>query len=273
MSWSNPTEILTNPSNQFISWNGSKDGGYFYYDEKLPEKKDGKDVYVKTKISLPVTFLALDILHTIKGFSDSEQKPYWSNEVRNISTEKLNVRCGKQSVEIGLYKDIKDRLAKLGADYTQSVYIAIKDAKGELMIANINMKGAALSSWIEFRNKVKDGIHKNAIVVKSTKEGKKGAVTYLMPEFQLVPISEETGNKATELDKELQSYLTKYLAKNQIEESKDAEKEIAAMVENAHQNTYGTSVSEGMSDLEKASFGIKEDENPIGLIDDGQLPF
>lgn len=270
MSWSNPTETLTNPAKMFISWNGASDGGYFYYDVKTGEKKEGKDVYEKRKIELPVTFLALDMLHTIKGFSDADQKQFWSNEVKDLRVEKLNVRLGKNTTELGLYSEIKDKLAKKGADYTQSVYVAIKDADEKLIIANVNMKGAALSAWIEFRQAVKEEIHKNAITIKTTKEGKKGAVKYLMPVFQLVKISEETAKTAFTLDTELQAYLTKYLDKNKAEE---AEEELAHRVEKANESVYATKDEPEMSNHESimGEGQQKPNEDVSNLVDD--LPF
>lgn len=270
MSWSNPTETLTNPAKMFISWNGASDGGYFYYDVKTGEKKEGKDVYEKRKLELPITFLALDMLHTIKGFSDADQKQFWSNEVKDLRTEKLNVRLGKNTTELGLYSEIKDKLAKKGADYTQSVYVGIKNEEGKLVIANVNMKGAALSAWIEFRQAVKEEIHKNAITIKTTKEGKKGAVKYLMPVFQLVKISEETGKEAFALDSELQAYLKKYLDKNKSEES---EAELAQRIEKANESVYATKDEPTMSNHEAIMGEGQQKENAFIDEEDLDLPF
>ena len=235
MSRSNPTELAVNPATRFFSWNGA-DGHFFYFDKNKGEK--GENVILK----LPFTFLTLDVLSTIKGYSDADQTGYWSNEIRDLSKEKFNVRAKKHTVELGLYSEIKGNLAKIGADYTQSVYIAYKNESGELVIANVNMKGAALSAWIEFRNKHRKAIEEEkAVTVKSFTTGKKGAVTYKMPTFELLDVTPETNAKAVELDKVLQAYLKDYFARNnkEVEETKAAEEVVKAQVEAAHENIFG----------------------------------
>lgn len=274
MSRSNPTELSPNPATKFIDWNGAE-GFFYYFDKSKGEKGE------KVQIEMPFRFLVLDVLSTIKGFSDSDQKGFWSNEVRSTKDDVLNVRLGKSTtVELGLYADIKDRLAKIGADYTQSVYICMKEGN-EYVIANINMKGAALSAWIEFRNKVKGAINEKAILVKSFTTGKKGAVTYKMPLFELIDVTTETNNIAIELDKQLQEYLNQYLSNNK----KDSEEQqVAAQVAEAHARTFGNNPTTPMTPQEKA-FLVKPEvedtnlqETPFAEIDNfgddnQELPF
>ena len=220
MSRSNPTELAPNPAVKFFEWNGDA-GHFFYFDKTIGEKG------AKVDVKLPFTFLFLDGLVTVKGFSDQHQKGFYSNEIRDLKTQKLNVRMGKDTVELGLYEEIKDRLAKIGASYTQSVYIAFKEGD-KLVIGNVNFKGASLGPWIDFKNKVKGQINEKAVRIKSTLEGKKGKVVYQMPVFELCDVSEATNKEAVELDKQLQAYLTEYLSKSH---SKSIEREEAQSVQ------------------------------------------
>ena len=207
MSRSNPNENLVNPAKFFYEWDGG-DGGFKYFDKSLGEKGE------KVKQELPFTFIPLDVLVTIKGFNESEQKGYWSNEIRqfDIKTGILTVRS-KAGVEmIGTYEQVKAKLGTKGADYCQSVYCATKGADGKLVLNNIQIKGAALGAWIKFVKK--NNINEVAVAVKDMVKKKKGRVDYVEPVFSAVKIKEETNQEAIELDKLLQEYLKTYLAKN-----------------------------------------------------------
>jgi hypothetical protein len=205
MSRSNPNDNLTNVATRFYQWDGDN-SGFKYFDKTLGEK--GESVVSK----LPFTFLVLDSLVTVKGYNEPEAKGYYSNEVRNVTTDILTVKS-KTGVEMsGTWKEIKEKMASKGAEYTQSLYIAIKNAEGKLEIANIQLKGAALNAWIDFLKKVK--INEIAVSVKSSVSKKKGKVVYEEPIYTAVTVNEKTNNEAIELDKQLQEYLTAYLARN-----------------------------------------------------------
>jgi hypothetical protein len=210
MSRSNNSE-LQNPATKFFEWNGEA-GIFRYWDKEMAvegHEKPGANV----NITLPFTFVVLDSLSTIKGFSDADNSGFWSNEVRDIKRDEMIVKTKKGVCAKGIYeKVITDRNCN-GAKYCQSVYIAYKPGKDKpLEIANIQFTGAALSSWIEFRknNKVFEG----AIIVKGVKQGQKGKVIYQMPVFQKLDLTPETEKNALELDKVLQVYLKAYLQHN-----------------------------------------------------------
>jgi hypothetical protein len=85
---------------------------------------------------------------------------------------------------------------------------------GELRIANIQMMGAAVSAWIEFRKK--NDVLAGGVCVASMTNGKKGKTEYKIPVFELRKRSDETKVRCIELDHELQEgYLVKYLAMTQ----------------------------------------------------------
>jgi hypothetical protein len=218
MSRSNQEETLVNPAKRWFRWSG-KNGSITYYDK---EKKEN------VPVKMPFTFLLLDELTTISGYSESEDKGIYSNEVKFTNSEKLNVRCGKNTIEVGLYNDIKDAVKAKGGKYSRSCYIAFKDDNGSLEIGNILMTGSSLSGgdhkpegskdkikldgWMDFMNANKKAIYNSAIKMElEPRLCKKGSNPYRIPKFSLVEIGEESNTLATALDNDLQAYLTVYL--------------------------------------------------------------
>ena len=200
MSRSNNTEIK-NPAKYFLEWMGET-GGFKYYNKETKEQ---------IPIPLPFKFIVLDTLSTIKGWSDADQSGYWSNEVRDLKKESFTVRTKKGIVEEGLYADIHPRMA--GAKYCQSVYILMKEGDAYIM-ANIQIHGAALGSWIDYRKKNK--IYEGGIQVKTFIDAKKGKTEYKIPTWEAIPVSEESDALAKDEDKKLQEYLKAYFERNSI---------------------------------------------------------
>lgn len=209
MSRSNNTEIK-GIATRYFEWSGSE-GKLKYYD-----KEEKENVFVP----IPFTFIVLDKLHTIVGYSDSDESGFWSNEVRDISTEKLSVRTKENKYPAMLYKDMADLLNK-GAKYAQSVYIAFKDESASLVIGHLKLSGSAIGNWIEF-NKTND-VYKIGCKLASCTAEKKGATKYFAPVFTKVEISEGTNAEALELDKQVQEYLTKYFGRGGQESNRDKE--------------------------------------------------
>lgn len=214
MSRSNNTDLI-NPAQRFYEWRGSK-GDLKYFDKSKGE--NGEQVFVK----LPFTFLVLDRLSTIKGFSDADQSGFWSNEVRDLKKEIFNIRTKKGLVATGLYSAMAPILNQ-GASYCQSVYIAVKEEKG-FSLCNFQIHGSAIGEWINLcKGK---NIYKYAITIASADKAKKGATEYYVPVFKLNPkISEEAEAKAIELDKELQEYLKAYFSRNKAEQQENVSSE------------------------------------------------
>lgn len=213
MSRSNPEVRLISPAKRFFEWNGDE-GGFRYYDKELKEK---------VKVPLPFTFIVLDCLATVAGFSDFEQSSFWSNEIRkkNIKTDSFTVRSKKGISCEGIWEKIKGK--ETGMKFCESVYIAFIGENG-LEIGNIKMVGACLNAWINYvsgerndKGKLISSAHdvfKGAITVKSMKEGKKGKTIYQMPVFEPRELKAETEEAVIQMDAELQSYLIEYFAKN-----------------------------------------------------------
>src|SRR5690625_6887971 len=90
----------SNPVTRFFKWKGSEQDGFFAWWNK--EKKE------EIKVEFPFTFLPLKQLSCITGYNSQQEESVYSNEVDNIGKDILNVRVGKNTVQQGIYRDIKD---------------------------------------------------------------------------------------------------------------------------------------------------------------------
>lgn len=252
MSRSNPTENLSNPCKHWFQWSG--DGFFTEYDKEAKKNIEQK---------MPFKFVVIDSLVTITGYNEPQATGYWSNEVRN-SKDLMTVRS-KHGVEMtGTYEQIKEKMAKDGASYCQSVYIMFYNGKTPTL-GNIKMKGASLGAWFEFckENKVME----IGVQVKESKTGKKGKVTYEVPIFEPMAVSEATNAAAIEIDKELQEYLTAYLQKNASEipaDKAEPKEEVKAEVKaETKSETKSQSRSESQEEGSAPVFGGDDDDLPF----------
>jgi len=222
MSRSNPTENTTpHPSTLWAEWDGSN-GALRYYD-----KESKANVLIPDKF----TMILLDQLSCINGWSDSNESGIYSNEIRNIGKDILRVATySGKTIAKGIYKSISPITSVAGGKFTANLYIAYKSVTlGKLSIGSIKLKGAALSSWLEFAKTNKESIYAKAIVFDGCVTGKKGAITFKTPRFQLKEISEQTNQEALNLDVILQTYLKVKMADNETASSTESPK--AAEVE------------------------------------------
>lgn len=202
MSRSNQT-ISSNPANRYYSWSGSN-GTLNYYD-KATEKN--------VEVSLPFVFIVLDELSTIKGWHDASSSGIYANEVRKTTEDAFHVKAFKGgAIASGIYGDIKEKIVAAGGKFTTNIYIAYKNDNGDLNIGALQFKGAGLQAWSEFKKMNRNGINTKAVVINDIKEGKKGSVKFKTPVFTLTEISDETQEYSIALDKQLQEYLSSYLA-------------------------------------------------------------
>lgn len=192
---------LQNPCRKFIEFKG--DSGVFQYWDKAAEKN--------VQLKMPISFIVLDELCTVAGFCDSMGAGIYSNEVKDLQSEVLNVRVFKTRHSLmGKYTDIKDRIGSLGGKFCKSVYAALIHEDGTLELVNFQLKGISFKSWLD---KVVD-LSLNAVVIKECTDGKKGAVKYKIPIYEALPVSRELMTKAIEMDKKLQEHLSTYLKNN-----------------------------------------------------------
>jgi hypothetical protein len=210
----------SNPSTKFLEWK-SNEKCFEFYD---------KENKVKVPVPLPFKFLALDELHSVKGWSDSCQSAIYSNEVKFISKEILTVKPFKgNEIAKGLYSDIKEKIKAAGAHYVKSIYIMLEDGS----LANIQLKGAACQSWGEFTKKNRSRLPDEWVTVTKAIEGKKGAVKFYTPDFTFdKSLSESEMDLADEAFGILETYLKAYLVKaepiieTEVEETTESEDDL-----------------------------------------------
>lgn len=267
MSRSNPDIKLVSPAKRFFEWNGDE-GGFRYYDK---EKKE------KVKVPLPFTFIVLDSLATVTGFSDVYQSGFWSNEIRkkNIKTDSFTVKNKKGVCCQGIWENIKGK--ETGMKFCESVYIAFMDGK-EFTIGNVKMVGAALNAWINYCSGERNDkgklisdphdIFKGAIIVKSMKEGKKGKTVYQMPIFEPRALKAETEEEVLKMDGVLQTYLTEYFAqKPEVENITSTE----THQENETKIEQGVGDGRSAKEVAKDKQAVKSAADEFEVEDD--LPF
>jgi len=191
----------SNPATKFIDWK-SNDKCFEFYN---------KETQAKVQINLPFKFLVLDELHTIKGWNDATSSGIFSNEVKFISKQVITVKPFKgNEIAKGLYKDIKEKIVAAGGHYVKSIYIMLEDGT----LANLQLKGSAVQEWGLFTQKTRSRLADEWVIVKSTKDGKKGAVKFSMPEFSFEKsLSEAEAEMADDCFNILEAYLKTYLTK------------------------------------------------------------
>jgi hypothetical protein len=204
MSRSNPSNNLPNPTTRWFEWNGEK-GGIRYYDREAKQNID---------VPLPFQYLLLEELATLRGWHDASNSAIHSNEVRDTTLEPFVAKAFKGGTLVeGKYRDIKTAINAAGGSYVASCYLAYKDGK-DYKLGNLQLKGAALGAWMDFRKLHRAHLYTKAIKIEDFAEGKKGRVVFRVPIFTLSEVSVEADAKAKALDEELQAYLAIYFQRN-----------------------------------------------------------
>lgn len=161
----------TNPVKIWLEWD-SKNKQLKYYDK---EKKEN------VLIPLPFKFLVLKEFHTVKGFHDASQSGIYSNEVKYIGNEPVEVKSFKGgSIASGLYSEIKNQVQSAGGKYYKSIYAMSE--KGSLI--NISIKGSAVAAWSEFTQKTRSRLSDEWVSITKAEDGKKGSIDYSVPVFE-----------------------------------------------------------------------------------------
>jgi hypothetical protein len=193
----------SNPATKFIEWK-SNDKAFEYYD---------KEAQKKVAIHLPFKFLVLDELHTVKGWNDATSSSIYSNEVKFISKEIMTVKPFKgNEIAKGLYKDIKEKIVAAGGHYTKSIYVMLEDGS----LANLQLKGSSTQAWGDFTQKTRSRLPEEWVIVKTAKDGKKGAVKFSMPDFTFERTLSDAENEQADLCFDtLEAYLKAYLVKSE----------------------------------------------------------
>lgn len=196
----------TNPAKRFLEWKSDKKT-FEYYDKEKEER---------VAIKLPFKFLTLKEMHTVKGWSDSSESAIFSNEVKYIGTEELNVRSFKGGeIAKGLYKEIKNRVKDFGGYYVKSIYIMTEDNE----IWNLQLKGSAVQQWGEFTQKTRSRLGDEWVEVVEAEERKKGSISYTVPVFKFnTSLTNDEGDKADLVYNTLETYINSYLDAKEVQE-------------------------------------------------------
>ncbi len=192
-----------NPCSMFLEWKSDKKK-FEYYDKE--EKK-------KNEVDLPFKFLVLKELHTVKGFNDANQCGVFSNEVKLIGQDEINVRTFKGGVSIkGIYKDIKPQIEALGGVYHKSIYAVTEGGK----LINISIKGSSVSAWADFTQKCRARLTDEWVEVASAESLTKGKVNYSVPVFKFnTSLTSEQIKMADEQFDIIEDYLNGYFNKKE----------------------------------------------------------
>ena len=198
----------SNPATKFLQWN-TQASAWEFYDKEAQESK-----------TLPqdTGFIILDQLITAKGWDDRKNSAIWANEVYTVG-DKLTLRNKDGIIATGIWSEVKT-MAKVGAGYE---------------LVNFQLKGCALTAWIEFEDKVggSNTLEGDVVVaVTEAVEDRKGAVSYNRPVFNIVSntLSNEAALQADRMDGTLQEYLSSYLKVDkptEDDEEEESEPEIA----------------------------------------------
>lgn len=208
MSRSAPNDRTSNPATKWFEWDG-ENGGVHYYD-----KAQSKNIDIGDKM----TFILLDEVATIKGWHNDSDSGIYANEVKDTVQETFVVKAFKGgTIAQGFYRQIRDRIAAAGGRFVTNCYIAFKE-DNELKIGSLQFKGAALNAWVDFKKAHRAELYKKAVAITGKTEGKKGKITYFMPSFSIKDITDDTNEAATELDRQLQTYLKQYFTRSRTEQ-------------------------------------------------------
>lgn len=204
------TSKQSNPCTKFLSWDQNAKS-FTYWD-----KEKAEDVVV----DLPMRFIKLKELSTVKGWHNDSNSGIFSNEVVNLQTDELNVRAFKGGdIVKGTYANIKDTIIKNGGHYEKSIYVL--DGTGELL--NIALKGSGIHAYSVF---MEDKGRKRAltewIVIEQAIDAKKGAISYTVPSFDyLKEISSEETEEADTKYRAFMEYFNSYAPKPVVETNEE----------------------------------------------------
>jgi len=172
------------PAARYLEWASDK-GQFKYYDRDKSE-----NVFLE----LP-RFIVLMQMHTVKGWNDASESAIWSNEVKIIASEEMEVKAFKGGVIVkGYYKEIKDKIVKAGGHYVKSIYIMVETASGS-EVWNLQLKGAVVQQWGDTFNKCQNRFADEWISLESVEKKKKGKVEYTVPIFKFEGVTSDSEAK------------------------------------------------------------------------------
>lgn len=186
-----------NPAQRYYRWSGGEKKITLESGETVKKLK-GELVYwdgeAMQSQPLPFTFCVLEQTSSVTGFaprSAGDGVRYYSNEITSFD-EPIRVtrrdNNGSEVIAEGIYQSVKKSLPE-GCKFQTNLYIYNPEAE---RIERINLKGSALSAFINFGQKNK-GIYEHVVTLDAGEEKTNGTVDYIEPKFTL-------GEKYTDSD-------------------------------------------------------------------------
>lgn len=189
MGFSSFHNSTPNPAQRYYRWSGGEKKVTLDSGETVKKLRgelvywDGEAMQVQ---DLPFTFCVLEQTSSVTGFapkSSGDGVRYYSNEITSFD-EPIKVtrrdNAGSEVIAEGLYQSIKKSLPE-GCKFQTNLYIYNPI---EQRIERINLKGSALSAYINFGQKNK-GIYEHLVTMSVGEEHTTGSVDYIEPKFEL----------------------------------------------------------------------------------------
>jgi hypothetical protein len=201
------SKLVSNPAVKTLQWKNEKkvkkevvrETGWYFWDKNANDG-EGENVMV----DMPFSFMWLETATSFSGYHDKLEKGIYSNEVLDIKTQKLTVRCNNETLNEGLYNSIKDAVKGVGGKYCQAVYGLMATDEG-YEIVRFLMTGASASAWIAFNNDASNKTKAISCTGKKEVEMKTGA-TYDAPIFSYIKGTEDFLTEADNRYLEVKEY-------------------------------------------------------------------
>lgn len=175
--------------------------GWYYYD---------KSTETEIQMEMPFSFIWLESATSFSGYNQNKQKGVYSNEVLNLKTDKMTVRCGEDIIAEGLYAKIKDEVKGQGGKFCIPVYAYVPETEETVRIL---MTGSSGSAWMGF-HKTKESQTKMISCIGANEKEMATGQTYEEPTFKYVPMDSSLNDVADEKATEVSDYFKYILSQN-----------------------------------------------------------
>ena len=189
---------VPSPVKFYINFN--QDGEFVYYDA---EKKE------RVSLGSDLDFLVMDTRSAVGGFNKALDARIYSNMVKSVVTEEVTVKCGKETIDKGIWAEIKDRVKAKGAKFCTKVF-ALAKINGTLEPVELDFMGSAIGDWMSFIEELggKWATYSSTISATKGEERKSGKNIYYGVAFSLKPLDPADNDAANAFnDDKLQPYL------------------------------------------------------------------
>lgn len=143
-------ESVSNPVTVWGEFRG-KAGNFRFWDKNADEGEEQAE-------SADLAIFPLFIHSGVAGFHKRIERSMYSNEVQNLKTDELVVKCNSEEVARGVWNDIKDKVVANGGKFANIVYgmrIVNNGTKESPSYAYdlvaLKFSGVALGSWLDAR--------------------------------------------------------------------------------------------------------------------------